>query len=281
MVRHLQVERPDKLIRLHLSEPSPLGLFGLAVGSLLLLCYNFTWTKGELLMVTWIYYLPAFLQLVAGIVDFFRHNIFGATAFTGYSTFWFGLASIFSSLSGEISATQLPKPALQHTGVVCVAYFIFSIALTIISLGLNRTLLTILFFIDFAFFFLALHIFAETPSQLVSGFLIPVVLSCFYGFVAILLNKLAGGEVLPLGAPLINWSNFIYDDGLTKSGHLPKLDTKTQSSVKLKQNGYVSIAPSNYANNHVEQSNEHDVDDNDHPMDEHHQLDIEMGDKTN
>ena len=163
MVKRIIPERPDQLIRLHVAEPSPLGLFGLALGCLLLFCVDFDATEGTLLTIPWIFYLPGLCQLIAGIADFTRHNIFGATAFTGYGIFWFGLGTsiIIEEWIGKDNKNRFPNPTRQHTGVMCIGYLIFTIVLTITSLGINKMLFIDLIFIDFAYFFLMLHIFED------------------------------------------------------------------------------------------------------------------------
>ena len=87
MSKRVEKERPSKLVRLHVAEPAPIGLFGLAMGCLLLMFVDFGYTSGQLMLIPWIFLLPATLQLIAGIFDFLRHNIFGGTAFIGYAFF--------------------------------------------------------------------------------------------------------------------------------------------------------------------------------------------------
>jgi hypothetical protein len=212
----VHLERPDKLVRLHVAEPSPLGLFGLAVGCQLLMAIDFEWSEGKEMLIPYLMFLPALLQLIAGIADFMRHNIFGATAFTGYAMFWFGLATVYIlemyNLDPDKAKANLGKPPRQHTGIVAIGYLIFSVILTVLSLALNRILLVVLIGIDFAFFFLTMHIFEEWTGKLVGVALVLVWLASFYGFFAILLLKMAGGEILPIGRPLIRLQDYIITD---------------------------------------------------------------------
>lgn len=195
-----------KIVNINLAEPSPLGLFGLSLGCLLLMMADFKATTGTILTIPWLILLPGLLQFIAGVVDFFRNNIFGATAFIGYSFLWIGLG--FTKII-IIFKDDLPKPITQHLGIICIGYLIFSIMLCILSAGINKTFFVILVFIIFAIFFLILHIFIDVQGVVVGVFLLGVFVSSFYGFFAILLLKLAGGEVLPIGKPLINWKDFI------------------------------------------------------------------------
>ena len=45
---------PDSLVRLHIAEPAPLGLFGLAMGCLLLMFVDFELTHGQLMLIPWV-----------------------------------------------------------------------------------------------------------------------------------------------------------------------------------------------------------------------------------
>mmetsp|Transcript_6378 Transcript_6378/g.7943 ORF Transcript_6378/g.7943 Transcript_6378/m.7943 type:complete len:266 (+) Transcript_6378:73-870(+) len=213
MPKRFVAERPDDLVRLHVADPSPLGLFGLAMGCLLLFCVDFKATKGALMMIPWILYLPALLQGIAGFFDYIRHNIFGATAFMGYAFFWFGLGTtmILEQFQGN-NEDIVPHPVRQHTGIMAIGYLIFSILLTILSLGTNRVLLGVLISIDYSFLMLILHIFIELNAIALGIGLVFVMLFSLYGFTAVLLLKMAGGEVLPLGKPLIIWSKYIIHD---------------------------------------------------------------------
>ena len=201
----------NKIVNINLAEPSPLGLFGLALGCLLLIMVDFEATSGDALLIPWLILLPGLLQFIAGVIDVVRNNIFGATAFIGYSFLWIGLG-ITKIMMEYCDKDTLPKPHIQHFGIVCVGYLIFSIVLCILSLGTNKTFLTILIFIIFAIFFLILHIFIDVQNVVVGIFLLGVCIASFYGFFAIFLAKMAGGEVLPLGKPLIDWKQYVKKD---------------------------------------------------------------------
>eukprot|EP01083_Nonionella_stella_P240749 841346_1 len=249
--KRLHVERPDELVRLHVAEPAPLGLFGLAIGCLLLMCVDFGFTHGQLMLIPWIFLLPAGLQLIAGIIDFLRHNVFGGTAFIGYSVFWFGLSSVYF-LEIEYKYHQdaqdiLPSDPIirQHTMIVCIGYLIFSIILSVVSLGINRILLSILLSIDFAFLVLILHSFMhdKIPAYIVGVALFFVFVTSFYGFIAILLLKVAGGEVLPIGRPLIKWVDYVITDpGRSRLMERVKINKKKVNVNKNKnKNRYKQI----------------------------------------
>ena len=124
------------LIQFDELDPSPLGVFGTAMGLL------FSGLKsvsdnvlGPILLFPWLILLPGLLQLIAGWVDISRGNLFGALTFTGYSIpstlipryglFWFGFSS---TLMIEVYAdpevqTSIPN---QQLGVAFAGYCFFA-----------------------------------------------------------------------------------------------------------------------------------------------------------
>eukprot|EP01084_Bolivina_argentea_P320223 555580_1 len=238
MSKRVHKERPDDLVRLHVAEPAPIGLFGLSMGCLLLMCVDFELTSGKLMMIPWVFLLPASLQLIAGIWDFLRHNVFGGTAFVGYAMFWYGLSLVYYfeieySTRDDYDELAPPNPTIrQHTGVMSCGYLIFSVILTVISVGVNRILFSILVAIDFAFLMVILHTFYpdSVPAWLVGIGLVLVFICSLYGFAAILILKVAGGEVLPIGAPFVKWSDYIIVDGHRSKSFIKYKKQKTDDA---------------------------------------------------
>lgn len=66
------------------ANPSPLGLFGLAIVTLVASSNKLGITDGTAYIIPWALFLGAAAQFVAGILDYKHNNTFGATAFCGY-----------------------------------------------------------------------------------------------------------------------------------------------------------------------------------------------------
>eukprot|EP01083_Nonionella_stella_P017337 48481_1 len=245
MPKRIHKERPDQLIRLHVAEPAPLGLFGLGMGCLILMFVDFEVTSGKLMLIPWIFLLPASLQFIAGIFDFMRHNVFGGTAFLGYSMVWYGLSAVYFleiqymyHPAKDILLPEDPLPSRQHFAIICIGYLIFSVMLTIVSCGINRILFFILASIDFTFLVLAIHIFEpeHCPSWIVGIGLLCVFLTSMYGFLAILILKVAGGEVFPIGAPFCKLMNHVIDDPMTPRD-VPDSDEESDDEELVPRSG--------------------------------------------
>lgn len=178
------------------AEPAPLGLIGLAIAALVLASTDLKLASStsKSLMIPWTMFLGATAQLIAGIMDYKRNNIFGATTFTTYSLLWYSV-----SLTLIITIFYNMKFDLTHYAYGLIGFFIFSIILTIASLMTNKTYFIILLFIDIAIISLVLNILIKSPTELVGGSLIIVSIFSFYGAAGVLINNMIGKNIIPLG----------------------------------------------------------------------------------
>jgi hypothetical protein len=72
---------------LPVAEPAALGLIGLAIAALVLSSTDLKMASGitRSLMIPWVLFFGATAQLIAGLMEFRRNNVFGATVFSVYS----------------------------------------------------------------------------------------------------------------------------------------------------------------------------------------------------
>jgi succinate-acetate transporter protein len=193
---NVKKESDSKSFSINVAEPATLGLIGLAIAALVLgsTDLKLTSTSYKSLIIPWTLFLGATAQLIAGIMDFKRNNIFGATAFTTYSLLWYSVSltlyiTIFTGISFDLS----------HYAFGLLGFLIFSIILTIASTMVNKTFFTILLFIDLAILTLVLNILYKTPTEFVGVFLILVSIFSFYGAMGVLINTMSGKIIIPLG----------------------------------------------------------------------------------
>ena len=181
------------------ADPAVLGLTGLAVAALVLASGDLGLASGaaKSLMIPWTLFMGATAQLVAGLIDFRRNNMFGATAFTTYSLLWYSV-----SLTLFITIFTSAKFDITHYAYGLIGFLVFSLVLTVASAMTNKTLFAVLVFIDLAILTLVLNIMAKTPTKLVGVFLLLVAASSFYGAAGILINTMSGRTLIPLGNPL-------------------------------------------------------------------------------
>ncbi len=181
------------------TEPAALGLFGLAVAALLLAVTDLGLASAEnsALMIPWILFFGATAQFVAGIMEFKRNNIFGATVFT-----FFSLAMYSIALTGYINTFTDVTVDMNHYVAGLVAVMVFLIIVTFASMMTNKVLFTIVVSVDIALPLLMAHYLYDLSAVYAGVFLLITSALSFYAAAAVLLNSMAQKEILPLGSPM-------------------------------------------------------------------------------
>jgi succinate-acetate transporter protein len=186
------------------ADPSALGLFGLAMVTLVASSQKMGLTDGVAFVLPWAIYLGGFAQLFAAINDSKRQNVFGTTAFGGYALFWFGVAASWLIKAGVFGAELAKTVDPRQLGVAYLGYFIFTVFMTVGAMETHKVLFTIFFLIDFLFLGLFLNAFGVAPEfthALAAYSEFAIALVSFYGSAAAVLNPHFGKVVLPVGKP--------------------------------------------------------------------------------
>lgn len=186
------------------ADPSALGLFGLAMVTLVASSQKLGWTEGVAFVLPWAIFLGAFAQLFACILDFKKDNVFGATAFGGYAFFWFAVGMSWMIKLGMFGEAAAKTADAHQLGVAFVGYLIFTIFMTIGAMETHKVLFTIFVLIDLLFLGLALSSFgiAEHFShQLAAWAEFFIAIMAFYASAAAVLNPHFGRVFLPVGKP--------------------------------------------------------------------------------
>lgn len=185
-------------------NPTPLGLLGLAIVTLVASSQKLGITSGVAYMIPWAIFLGATAQFVAGIMDFKHNNTFGATAFCGYGLFWFGVGTTWLMQSNGLIQKGASFDAHQ-LGFAFLGYFIFTVFMTIGAMGTNKVLWFIFFLIDLLFLGLFMSTLGwgaeHTWHQLAAYAELGVAICSFYLSGAVVINTQYGFTVLPIGAP--------------------------------------------------------------------------------
>ncbi len=194
----------EKKIKVVTADPSALGLFGLAVITLVASTQKLGITEGVSLVLPWAVFLGASAQLLACIQDFKHNNTFGATAFGAYAFFWYSMGLVWLIQNGVLGEGLKSSIDSNQLGVAFLAYLIFTIYMTIGAMETHKVLFTIFVLIDFLFLGLAFSSFGIMHNFMhnlagISEFLIAIV--SFYGSAASVLNTHFNKVVLPVGKP--------------------------------------------------------------------------------
>ncbi len=185
----------------YIADPSALGLFGLAIITLVACTQKFGITSGVTGVMSWAIFLGGCMQLIAGIIDFKKNNVFGGTAFVAYGFFWIAMSFSWAVSNGFFGPGPAAAFDVHQTGVAFVAYLILTIFMTIGALRTNKVLFFIFLFIDFLFLSLSLSTFGiatEIAHTMAAASELVISLLSFYAAGANVLNQHFGESFLPL-----------------------------------------------------------------------------------
>ncbi|MDQ0860386.1 MULTISPECIES: acetate uptake transporter [Bacillaceae] len=191
-------------VKMTTADPSALGLFGLAMVTLVASSQKLGLTEGLSFILPWAIFLGGFAQLFACINDAKHNNTFGTTAFGAFGLFWLGVGGSWLIQLGvfgeELAASVDPK----QLGFAFVGYLIFSLFMTIGAMETHKVLFFIFVLIDFLFIGLSLSSFGimhEATHMLAAVSEMLIALLSFYGSAAAVLNAHFGRVFLPIGKP--------------------------------------------------------------------------------
>ncbi len=189
-------------------DPSALGLFGLAIVTLVASSQKLGITSGVSFVLPWAIFLGAFAQLVAGVLDYKKKNVFGATAFCAYGFFWLSMALSWLINAGVLGETLKAGVDTRQMAFAFLGYLILTVFLTIGATQTNKVLFFIFVLIDILFLGLAVSSFVTEGSlhilfhNIAAGAELAIAIMSFYGSGANVLNNHFGRTFLPVGAPL-------------------------------------------------------------------------------
>ncbi|NCB71580.1 MAG: hypothetical protein EOM45_07275 [Clostridia bacterium] len=194
----------ESKVKIVVADPSAIGLFGLAMVTLVASSQKLGLTSGVSLVIPWAIFLGAAAQLVACINDFKHNKHFGATAFGAYAFFWFAMAMSWMIQNGVFGETLAAAADPKQFGFAFLGYLIFTLFMTIGAMETNKVLFFIFVMIDFLFLGLALSnlgIAEHSMHSLAAYSELLIAILSFYGCGANVLNNHFGKTFLPVGKP--------------------------------------------------------------------------------
>ena len=203
-----------------IADPAPLGLAAFALTTFLLSAKNAGWMSNST-GNAWLAYAFAYggiAQLLAGMWEFRNRNVFGATAFGTYGSFWIGLFLwVRFVVDPAVAAARTPVAlaatvsALNHDlAWILLAFAIFNTYMLILSTQVNMAVFAVFLTLELTEIILFIGKFslghAATSGLVQFGGYVGLVtaLVAWYTSAALVSRGMAGGKlVLPVGKPLI------------------------------------------------------------------------------
>ena len=186
-------------IKMRVSDPTALGVFGLAMVTLVASPYKIGWIHGNTYAIAWAVVLGSLAQLWAASMDFRNNNYFGSIVLGVYGLFWMAVACVWMF---DLFAKDGRVP--QQMGFAYIGYLVFSLFVTVAALEANRVFAAILVLIDVLFICLALAAFgvAKSGFTIAAGYAeFAIGLLGLYATGAIFLNNFFGRVIVPIGKP--------------------------------------------------------------------------------
>lgn len=194
-----------KNVKIEVADPTTLGLFGLAIVTLVASSQKMELTSGLSLVLPWAIFLGGIAQLIASLFDFKHNNLFGATAFSAYGLFWIGMAMSWLIKLGCFGDTLAQAVDVKQLGFVFVGYMILTIIFTISGLKMSKAMFVLLLLIVVLFLGLALDSFGcgHVWHAVAAYAELAISLLTFYVLAAKYLNSFFGKDIVPVGSPIL------------------------------------------------------------------------------
>jgi succinate-acetate transporter protein len=188
--------------KMRVADPAALGVFGLAMATLVASSEKLGLTAGTGGLLPWVLFLGSIAQLMACAGEYKRDNIFAATAFGAFGLFWISVGLVWYLPTMGITADK------GQLGFAFVGYLIFCIYMTYAAASLNKAFLAIFLLVDLLLVALVAYVFIGLPGYIAGIAELMVSAASFYTAAAITFKGMAGFEVLPMGKPVLKLKKF-------------------------------------------------------------------------
>jgi len=204
---HYYQAPPPKPVTPRIANPSTLGLFSFASTTLILSLFN-AGTRditAPNAVVGMAVFCGGLAQFMAGMWEFPKGNMFGATAFTSYGAFWMSYATILIPGSGILAAyTGEAKPQFANAiGIYLTTWAIVTFLFAVVTLRKSVAFITLFLCLGVTFCLLANgHFYNSTASVKGGGYLgvVTAGIAYYIGLAELLAAESKAVFTMPLGA---------------------------------------------------------------------------------
>lgn len=180
-----------------IADPGPLGLacFALTTFCLSLVNAGLVVKEAVAVVIALALVYGGSVQVLAGMWEYKKNNVFGATAFSSYGAFWVSFG-IFELFGAQKIFTIPPQGVLMFL----IAWTIFTFYMWIGSFATNKALITTFTLLIIAFVLLDMGAAGNAAAHTWGGYVgILTAFAAWYTSAAGILNTVYGRVVLPVG----------------------------------------------------------------------------------
>ncbi len=137
------------------ANPGPLGLAGFGMTTLLLNLHNAGLFPLDAMILAMGLFFGGAAQVIAGIMEWKKNNLFGLVAFTSYGFFWIILVSLWIMPDMGYTKASVPEPAAMSSFLGI--WGVFTVGMFIAALAHGKLTATLFALVAVLFFALAAH----------------------------------------------------------------------------------------------------------------------------
>jgi succinate-acetate transporter protein len=192
-------DTPQRRVELpSIADPAPLGLAAFALTTFLLSAKNAGWTDGGNAWLGFAFAYGGLAQLLAGMWEFRNRNVFGATAFSTYGSFWIGLGLYVQLVEGG------SPNALNDLGFILLAFAIFNTYMLLWSSRVSVAVFLVFLTLEITEIVLFAGFFSDSETIIKAGGMVGILTAivAWYTSAAGVVNGMAGRQVLKVGSPI-------------------------------------------------------------------------------
>jgi len=181
------------------ANPAVVGLAGFGLTTLLLQFHNVGWMGlGPVVAMGFVF--GGLAQMIAGFQEQKMGNNFGYSAFVSYGAFWIGLGIIWL-----LNHFNIYKLSTTDVGWYLVAWTLYTLIMFFGAIRIHGAMASTFLLLLIGFILLDIGHFGYPVMNKVAGYeLIFCALNAWYMMAGIIINDLAGKEVLPMGKAWVN-----------------------------------------------------------------------------
>jgi len=190
-----------KHVKIEVADPTTLGLFGLAMVTLVASSQKLGWTDGLAFVLPWALFLGGLAQIIAGLFDFKHNNLFGAVAFNAYGLFWICMGMGWLTKMGCLGETLAASADGKQLGFAFLGYMFLSAVLTVSTIKMSKAMFLLMSLIVLLFLALAMDSFGlgHAWHTVAAWTELAISLVTFYVLAAKYLGTYFGRPMLPVG----------------------------------------------------------------------------------
>lgn len=182
----------------HIADPAPLGLAAFALTTFILSCANagFIPATAEAAVFGVALFYGGLIQLAAGMWEFLKGNVFGATAFGSYGGFWLSFWYLVT-----FTAKDMGTDRHIGIGIFLLGWTIFTSYMWFATTRISKALFVTFSVLLVAFIFLTLGALLEQAALTkIGGFAgLAAALAAWYTSAAGIFSTTFGRPLLPTG----------------------------------------------------------------------------------